>query len=144
MATSLSELGYGAQPFIIDDIVLGRVAKGDETGLPISNALPSPYTYSVEDVWEVVEQPVPGFKTITQATEPVSIKRITVDFESYTREDWQAIMSLENTKPHVVKCAMIPETIIVYLLKRTCTHEHGKPEYTFQWHLEMIQANDNN
>lgn len=131
-------------PFKIDDMVFDKVTTGQEgtweDDARYVTVLEAPQTY------EVVPQPVCGFKTITQATEPEALKRIHAVVMTYTKEDREWMDGLNNDAPHEVQCHLFTSSpILMYLEAKTPRVPNtGMQKWAIEWDIKLVEVNDNN
>ena len=132
-------------PFKVDDLIFDKITSADE-GEFIDDALPQPGTLEVTERYEVVRQPVPGFKTITQATEPEALKVLHFVVQTYTKADRDALDGLNNYAPHEVTCGLLTESPLwMYLETKARRYPRtGCLEYNIEWDITLVEMNDNN
>lgn len=130
----------------IDNIFFGRETSANEVlGKYWDTCLPQPYPIDVWEEFEVVPQQIPSFKTITNVTEPIALKHLRFEVNTFTKLDFQALANLNNLKPHWVIAAPLGEkTLMVFKRKQRSYPKSGTPEWTLHWTIEMIEYNSNN
>ncbi|MFA6371302.1 MAG: hypothetical protein WCW68_01620 [Methanothrix sp.] len=132
-------------PFKIDDIEFDIVTTGTE-GTWEDDARPMPFPIEVTERYEVVVQPVPGYKSITQAVEPVALKELHFTVTTFTKEDKEVMDGLNNYKPHEVQCHLLEESpLLMYILSKVrSVPDTGMQQFAITWDVTMREVNDNN
>ena len=115
-----------------------------EDGEYEDNARPMPFPYEFTERYEVVRQPVPGYKTITQATEPIALKVLHFTVTTFTKDDLEFMDSLNNYVPHKVRSHLLRESpILMYLESKSRRPPRpGMQQYAVEWDVTMAEAND--
>jgi hypothetical protein len=110
------------------------------------NARPMPFPIEVTERYEVVVQAVPGYKSITQAVEPVALKELHFTVTTFTREDREAMDLLDNYKPHEVHCHLLETSpLLMYLVsKLRRVPDTGMQQFAIEWDVTLRECNDNN
>jgi hypothetical protein len=130
-------------PFAIDGFVFDKPSTAedktweDDARILISLEAPQRYTVVVQDV--------PGYKSITQATEPEALKRIHAVVQTYTKEDREFMDSLDNYAPHEVQCHIFTSSpLLMYFESKTpALIRTGMQKWALQWDLTLVEVNDN-
>lgn len=132
-------------PFKIDDIEFDIVTTGAE-GSYQDDARPMPYPIDITERYGVVRQPVAGYKTITQAVEPVALKVLHFVVTTFTKEDKEVMDSLNNYKPHEVQCHLLEESLLLMYLESKLRRvpRTGMQQYAIEWDVTLVECNDNN
>ncbi len=96
--------------------------------------------------YEVAIQPVPGFKSITQATEPEALKYLHVIAYTFTKDDRDFMDGLNNYQPHAIQCPFFTESpILMYLQQKTPRiFRTGLQKFAIEWDMKWVEVNDNN
>jgi hypothetical protein len=145
MPATVGQAGQdGVIPFVIDGKEFNKVDTGTD-GTYENDALPMPSQIEVTERYEVAEQKVPGFKALTQATEPWALKELRVTVTTFTKDDLEFMDSLTNETPHEIQCHLFTESpMIMYLrTKHRSVPRTGMQTYAVDWDLQFIECNDN-
>jgi hypothetical protein len=131
-------------PFKIDELQFDVVSTAED-GTWEEDARPMPYPIEVTERYEVVVQPVPGYKSITQATEPVALKELHFTVTTFTRDDKEAMDGLNNYKPHAVQCHLLEVSpLLMYLVtKIRRVPATGMQQWAVEWDCTLRECNDN-
>jgi hypothetical protein len=131
--------------FQIDNLEFNTVTTGMD-GTWEDDARPMPYPYEVTERYEVIRQPVCGFKTITQATEPVALKVLHFVVTTYTKDDLEAMDGLTNEAPHGVYSHLFLESPLIMYLESKLRRppRTGMQPFAIEWDVTMVECNDNN
>jgi|GEM_PF-2752683 len=132
-------------PFKIDDIEFNRVSSAKD-GEWRDDCLPMPTTIEAPQTYTVARQEVAGYKTITQATEPVALKTLHVVVTTHTKDDRDRLDALDNYKPHEIQCHLFTESpILMYIERKTPrVPRTGMQQYAIEWDITFVEVNDNN
>jgi hypothetical protein len=105
-----------------------------------------PSTLEVTERFEVVRQPVAGFKTITQATEPVALKALHFTVTTYTKADRDSMDSLDNYSPQNVQCHLLTVSPLAMYIesKVRSVSRTGMQTFAIAWDVTLCEVNDNN
>ncbi len=108
------------------------------------DARPMPFPYEFTERYEVVRQQVPGYKSITQATEPVALKVLHFTVTTFTKDDREFMDNLTNYAPHQVRSHLLQESpILMYLESKSRRPPRtGMQQYAVEWDVTMVEAND--
>jgi hypothetical protein len=131
-------------PLKIDDVVFLKPTSGKEGTWEDDARYVT--THEAPQRYEVVPQPIPGFKTITQATEPVALKRLHVIVYTFTEADQNFMDGLDNNKPHAIQSPLFMSSpIMMYLESKTPRiYKTGLQPFALEWDMMWVEANDNN
>lgn len=132
-------------PLKIDDLEFGIVSTGVD-GQYEEDARPMPYPIDVTERFEVVRQAVTGYQAITQATEPVALPVLHFTVTTFTKEDKEAMASLNNYKPHKVQCHLLDiSPLLMYIeSKIRRVPKTGMQQFAIEWDVTLVKCNDNN
>jgi len=132
-------------PFAIDGIEFNRSSSAEE-GTWEEDCLPMPNVLEITERFEVVRQPVPGYMTITQATEPVALKVLHFVVTTFTKDDKETMDALDNYAPHEVQCHLLRSSpLLMYIeSKLRRVPRTGMQTFAIEWDVTLVECNDNN
>jgi hypothetical protein len=109
------------------------------------DARPMPYPIEVTERYEVPVQPVAGFKSITQASEPAALKELHFTVTTFTPDDKEAMDGLNNYKPHAVQCHLLEVSpLLMYLVTKVRrVPATGMQQFAIEWDVTLRECNDN-
>ena len=132
-------------PFKIDGVEFDIVPEDLEGEYLNTGTRPMPFPLEITERFEVPRQPVAGYKTITQATEPVALKVLHFVVTTYGKDDLEILDGWNNYAPHEVYCHLLVEApLLMYFENRL----RGQPRtgiepYAVEWDITMVEVNDN-
>lgn len=95
--------------------------------------------------YNVVVQPIPGYKPITQVIEPITLRYVHVVIYTFTQDQRDFLDGLSNEAPHTITaCDLFPGPILMYLqTKARRKWRTGIQPFGMEWDIKWIEANDN-
>lgn len=142
-ATTLPESEFTA--FKIDGVEFDIVTPGYDNDYLNVGARPMPFPLEITERFEVPRQPVAGYKTITQATEPVALKVLHFVVTTYGKDDLEILDGWNNYAPHEVYCHLLIEAplLMYFESKLRRPPRTGMEPYAVEWDITMVEVNDN-
>ena len=131
-------------PFAIDGREFNRPSSAED-GTWEEDALPMPNVLEVTERFEVVRQPVAGYKTITQATEPEGLRILHFTVTTYVKDDLEFMDALDNYAPHEVQCHLLRSSpLLMYIeSKLRRVPRTGMQTFAIEWDVTLVECNDN-
>lgn len=140
-----AEVAESIIPFKIDDIEFNKVSSGN-VGQWREDCLPMPDVLDITERYEVPVQQVPGYKAITQATEPVALKILHFTVTTWIKDDLERMDNLDNYVPHKVQCHLLVDSpLLMYIeTKLRRVPRTGLQQFGIEWDVTLKECNDNN